>query len=307
MTAICDDQSLICDREGVTFYLGTHHPPWLAEEPKGAPQNVCLFVSHRRLRELKRLPVAPLGRGYAIDSGAFTELKDFGRFRTSPQEYIDALIRYDTQIGDLAWAAPQDWMCEPAVIRGGRWGKEYFVGTGLSVEEHQRRTVANFVELERLWPRHGHGDCPVMPVIQGWTLADYLRCVQMYEDAGVRLAENYPTVGVGSVCRRQGTAEIAEIFRTLAEMDLPLHGFGVKLEGLARYGRWLSSADSMAWSYHFRRLPPVDGCIGKRGRGVKNCANCLHAALAWRDHVLEVIAGAKDTAEQLEIDLSDAA
>lgn len=289
---------LICDDSPVTFYLGTHHPGWLREEPHGAPRGVSLFVSHRRLKDLKKLPVAPMGRGYAIDSGAFTELSMFGEFRTGPAEYVQALIRYDEQIGDLAWAAPQDWMCEPFMIER----------TGLSVAEHQRRTVANFVELASLWPERGHGDCPVMPVIQGWELADYVRCVEMYEDAGVRLAEDYPVVGVGSVCRRQGTAEIGEIFRTLAAMDLPLHGFGVKVGGLARYGRWLCTADSMAWSAHYRRRPPLPGCVGKRGLGVKNCANCMHAALDWRDHVLDVIATAEDADEQLEIDLwSDAA
>jgi hypothetical protein len=36
---------------------------------------------------------------------------------------------------------------------------------------------------------------------------------------------------------------------------LPLHGFGTKTTGLASYGRWLTGADSMAWSYVGRREP----------------------------------------------------
>lgn len=304
MTAAAEERDLICDQFGVNFYLGAHQPAWLRE----APAEVSLFVSHRRLREVKRLHLLRTpNRHYAVDSGAFTELKDHGRFTTSPEEYVDALVSYDEQIGDLAWAAPQDWMCEPVVINGGRAGNETFVGTGLSVLEHQRRTVESFVLLERLWAeRGGFGDCPIMPVIQGWDLADYVRCVAMYETAGVRLAENYPVVGVGSVCRRQDSAQIGEIFRTLAQLDLPLHGFGVKTGGLARYSRWLCSADSMAWSAHYRREPPVPGCMGRRGLGVKNCANCLHAALEWRDRVLQAIATGQDAPEQLDL-WSDAA
>lgn len=281
------ERELICDQEPVSFYLGTHHPHWVREAPRG----VCLFISHNRLKGMKRLPVATPGRGLAVDSGAFMELDMFGKFRTSPEEYVDALLRYDDEICDLAWAAPQDMMCEPFML----------VNTGLSIEAHQRATVANFLRLVELWPSSGHGDCPVMPVIQGWTIDDYVRCVGYYEAAGVRLADDYEVVGVGSVCRRQGTAEIGEIFRTLAQLDLPLHGFGVKTQGLAKYGRWLCTADSMAWSAHFRRLPPVDGCMGARGNGVKNCANCLHAALTWRDHVLDVIAKGEDAPEQLDL------
>lgn len=58
----------------------------------------------------------PEYRHYAVDSGAFAEVQRHGRFLTSPAEYVEALARYDKEIGDLAWAVPQDWMCEPPVI-----------------------------------------------------------------------------------------------------------------------------------------------------------------------------------------------
>lgn len=269
---------MICDEQDFTFYLGTHRPRWIVT----APQDVALFISHRVLAPIKTLPRPPFRRHLAVDSGGFTELSMYEEFRTAPEEYIEALARYDEEIGDLAWAAPQDWMCEPFMLER----------TGLSVAEHQARTVDNFVQLEQLWPAYGYGDCPVMPVIQGWELADYLRCVEMYEAAGVHLARDYPVVGVGSVCRRQSTREIAEIFRELALLDLPLHGFGVKTGGLALYGRWLTTADSMAWSYQARRNPPLPGCTGH-----KNCANCMTYALAWRDRVLT----ATETHQQLDL------
>ena len=52
-------------------------------------------------------------------------------------------------------------------------------------------------------------------------------------------------MGLGSVCRRQGTAEIARIEATLAGRGLELHGFGVKTDGLNLFGRHLASANSM--------------------------------------------------------------
>lgn len=38
--------------------------------------------------------------------------------------------------------------------------------TGLTVREHQERTIANFLELRRIAP-----GLPFIPVLQGWALA----------------------------------------------------------------------------------------------------------------------------------------
>ena len=62
---------------------------------------------------------------------------------------------------------------------------------------------------------------------------------------------------------------------------LPLHGFGVKTSGLTSCGRWLTSADSMAWSFRGRRVP---GCEPSH----PSEANCMRFALAWRERILEV-------------------
>ena len=50
-------------------------------------------------------------------------------------------------------------------------------------------------------------------MLQGWELADYLEHIEMYRAAGVDLTE-IERVGVGSVCRRQSTAEGVEIIST---------------------------------------------------------------------------------------------
>jgi hypothetical protein len=249
------------------FYLGTHQPHWL--ETAGVP----LFVSHRRLAGRRGLPRAVAD--WALDSGGFSELSLFSEWRTTPQEYVAAVRRYDSEIGRLSWAAPQDWMCEPFML----------AKTGLSVAEHQARTVANFVHLQDL--RGDDTRSPFMPVLQGWQRDDYLRCMDLYAAAGVDLSR-FPVVGVGSVCRRQATGEIGHIMASIRAVDpgIPLHGFGVKRRGLSTYGHHLASADSMAWSFEARRAGgPMAGCSGH-----KNCANCLRYAVAWRNSVLAEMA-----------------
>jgi hypothetical protein len=167
-------------------------------------------------------------------------------------------------------------MCEPFMVSK----------TGLSVTEHQHRTVANFVRLRELWTEADQpGNSPFMPVLQGWQVEDYHRCWDFYAQAGVRVDEHYPVVALGSVCRRQATEEIGAIVASLRERapDLPVHGFGVKAAGLARYGHLLTSADSMAWSFNARHCPKDPACTG----GHKNCASCLTYALSWRDRLLQ--------------------
>lgn len=245
------------------FYLGTHMDGWLAHV--GVP----LFVSHRRLARRKTLPTARTG--WALDSGGFSELSLHGGWRTTPEEYVAAVKRYDREIGQLEWAAGQDYMCED----------EMLARTGLTVEEHQRRTVANFVRLEQLWHQDDdadlHPEAPFMPTVQGRTVEDYLRCWDMFSEAGVDLS-TYPSVGVGSVCRRQHTEEIREVLEALRERDpeVPLHGYGVKTQGLRKYGDLLASADSLGWSYNARRNPRLPGCTHEK------CSNCLKWALRWR-------------------------
>ena len=252
------------------FFLGSHRPGWLAR------MGVPLFVSDRTLRRCGRLPRAVAVWG--LDSGGFTELQRYGSwdFGPSPVEYVDRVRTYRDEIGQLAFAAPADWMCEPWVRLGGIVDGVRFAGTGLSVVEHQWRTVENFCELRSLAP-----DLPIMPVIQGWSVADYVRCVEMYACSGVDLASE-ARVGLGSVCRRQGTQEAAEIVAAVVEAvpGIALHAFGVKQEGLRRYGDWLASADSLAWSFSARYSPPLARCAHRR------CVNCPWYALNWRARLL---------------------
>lgn len=242
------------------FYLGTHRPAWLGRV--GVP----LFVSHRTLRDYRTLPQA--SGPWSLDSGGFTELSTFGEWRTTADEYIVAATRYRDEIGKMDFAAPRDWMCEP-------WITEK---TGLTVEEHQKRTVYDFLDLT------SRSDVPFIPVLQGWDEGDYMRCVEMYDAAGVDL-RNYAVVGIGSVCRRQGSDEITRILARVAAAGIRLHGFGLKKGGLTSAAPFLASADSMAWSFGARYEPALPGHTHK------TCANCMEFALRWRDRIITQIGG----------------
>lgn len=240
------------------FFLGTHVPTWLNKT------DIPLFISRRTLGSNRRVFPKALG-SWALDSGGFSELSMYGEWKTSKEQYLDDIQSYQEKIGNLEWVAPQDWMCEPIILKK----------TGHTIYEHQIETIYNF-----MWLRKRIGNL-VIPVIQGWQLKDYQECLALYRLAGFPL-EKETTVGVGSVCRRQSTKEIGNIMFSLQQEGLSLHGFGVKSQGLALYGEYLHSSDSMAWSFAARKLKILlEECTGHI-----NCANCLKFALLWRDRLL---------------------
>ena len=242
---------------GLTFWLGVHEPAWLARA--GVP----LMVSRTRLARRRRLPRA--AAPWVVDSGGFTELDTRGAWSITAAGYAAELRRYADEIGRLVWAAPMDWMCEPRVR----------AQTGLTVADHQKRTVDSVGELRAL-------GAPVIPVLQGWSAGDYLTAVDGYQCAGIDLQAE-PVIGLGSVCRRQGTDEVRQLVRELAGAGLRLHAFGAKTSGLTgprSYADALVSADSLAWSYRARRSPPLPGCRHLR------CSNCLRFALGWRSRLV---------------------
>jgi len=249
------------------FYLGTHQPIWLTRI-----HDVPLLVSHRRLGHRRTLPRAVTE--WALDSGGFTELQLHGRWQTDERSYVRAVRRYADEIGNLTWCSPQDWMCEPHVLKR----------TGLTVREHQRRTVRNFVSLRELAPEQ-----PWVPILQGWDLSEYEQCAEFYERAGIDLASE-PRVGVGTVCRRQHKADVERIMRAFAARNLRLHGFGIKIGGLSQYAEALSSSDSMAWS---RRGRYVAGCTPSH----RTESNCLRFALSWYRQIQATLGSAGPSVE----------
>jgi hypothetical protein len=244
------------------FYLGTHHPSWLAKT------DTPLFISNRAIGKRKSFPVAQ-GR-WALDSGGFSELSMFGEWRTTEDEYATTIRRCAEESGGLDWAAPMDWMCEPGIIEN----------TGKSVMEHQQRTIESVLSLRARVSTH------IIPILQGWEIRDYWKHIEMYADYGIDLADE-PTVGIGSVSRRQAKSEITDMVIDISKAGIRLHCFGFKSRGLAATHNVITSADSMAWSFAARRSPPLPGCVGH-----KHCGNCLVYAEQWYQKILSQIGAA---------------
>lgn len=211
------------------FYVGLH-------QLSDARRFDRAFVSVNRIRGRRK----PIGAAaWIMDSGAFTELSRHGRYRHSVEEYAAEINRWASD-PSLVAAVAQDYMCEPFII----------AKTSLSVEEHQRLTIERYDALVKLVDPRIY----VMPVLQGYTVADYLRHIDMYGD---RLAPG-AYVGVGSVCKRNtDVSAIEQILSAIKDRrpDLRLHGFGLKTTALSSgvVLELLESADSMAWSFAARR------------------------------------------------------
>jgi hypothetical protein len=81
--------------------------------------------------------------------------------------------------------------------------------TGLTVREHQLRTVRNFLELQYLWS--GPADIPFMPVLQGGSTDDYLSALPELVLRCRRRPHPLPAV-LGAILSR--------------DPEMPLHAFG---------------------------------------------------------------------------------
>lgn len=209
------------------FYVGTH-------KVGHAKHLRCAFISVNVLRRRKSDFEA---NDWILDSGAFTEISTYGDFRTSVENYATEINRW-ARCGNLEMAVTQDYMCEPFMLKR----------TGKSVSEHQSLTIGRYDKLVNLT------DIPIMPVLQGYQVEDYLKHLDMYGD---RLKPNM-RVGVGSVCKRNAKpSEVARILEAVKREspDLRLHGFGLKTTALANAYIFslLYSADSMAWSFRARK------------------------------------------------------
>lgn len=246
------------------FYLGTDRPNWLWDKPPTHP----LFISNRRLSTLKRLQ--PTSTTWALDSGGFTELNMFGEWRTSPKQYVSHIRRYQETIGNLDWAAPQDWMCEPYVLQK----------TKKTIRQHHDLTVDNFIELRTLAP-----ELPIIPALQGWDVKDYFQHIDLYLKRGINL-QNEVTVGMGSFCRRASFQSIQSMVAQLHEYGLKMHGFGVKQDGLKIFGNYLQSSDSMAWSFTARR---ASGRLCGHNHNAQKCSGCWEWATHWANKTVSKI------------------
>jgi hypothetical protein len=209
------------------FFIGLHHPsdawPFLRS-----------MISINAIRERK----GPFKiNDWILDSGAFTEMSTYGRWRTGPEEYAEQINRWKHN-GNMLAAVSQDLMCEPFILEK----------SGLTIQDHQTITIERYLRLIELT------NVSVMPVLQGYSPDSYAAHVRQYGG----LLKHGQWVGVGSVCKRNGNPDqIEDVLLAIKthRPDLRLHGFGLKMEALksGTVRALLHSSDSMAWSFAGRK------------------------------------------------------
>lgn len=227
---------------------------------------VPIMCSDLRLKRRSRLKRA--GAAVMIDSGSFT-IHDTGQRFDSPAVYADRIRHYQEEIGGIVSVATYGRMCEPYILSK----------TGSTVERNQHLTIQSYCELRDLAP-----DVPWLPELQGWAEQDYHTCLELYATYGIQL-QQMPAVGVGTICRRQGTKEAQQIIASIAARGIKIHAFGAKTTGIQANHQNITSADSFAWSYGARKR--TRDCPHGLVRWERNCP---HYLMDWRDSVLRGLA-----------------
>lgn len=171
------------------------------------------------------------GLDAALDSAGFVAAVKYGDYRWTVEDYLDLVASFS-----WSWWAAMDYCCEPAVAADRPLRLLRLAGTARMLGQCR-------AEASR------RGLPPPMPVLQGWTPAEYVACAEW-----LPLIEWPTLVGIGSVCRRQvngpdGILAILEAVDAVLPSHCKVHLFGVKstvLDLIAHHPR-VASVDSMAW------------------------------------------------------------
>lgn len=244
------------------FYTGAQGAAWLGRA------TVPLMLSRARLATRTR-PLPPATAPWYLDSAAFTELEQHGEWTVTPADWATLATRWSDEAGQLTHVAILDWLCTPAAV----------ARTGLTIPDHQARTLRSYLILQQLAP-----EVPWVPTLQGWHPDDYLHHADAYMAAGVQL-DQQPLVGIGSIAMRQHTPTAAwAVTQAQHHTGARLHAYGAKDTGLRAWGWALTSADSMAWSTTARReATRMPGCTHH------DCRNCQRWAETWGTRMQQLL------------------
>lgn len=177
-----------------------------------------------------------------LDSAGFVAAVTYGGLPWSPEDYIFGLCaQYPwTRFSSLD-------LCVEAEIASNRF----------EVEER----IAKTINLNRICARLSRDagiEDRLMPVIQGDTVDDYLRCF----DALHGTIGDERIIGVGSMCRRKvagptGIVSIVEALDRHLPAGVKLHLFGLKSDGaecVAELDQRIASIDSQAYGFRARMI-----------------------------------------------------
>lgn len=186
------------------------------------------------LQNARRLPSVDL------DSAGYTMTVAYGGMPWSIADYMALAASFP-----FRRVASADYCCEQEIAVDRE-----------EVRDRMSRTIATNRECRSRAIDLGIAN-RFMPVLQGRTPDDYIRCL----DALAGMIAPGSIVGVGSMCRRQihGPEGLVAVVERLSR-DLPigakLHALGVKgdaLPYLAPFSHWVASIDSQAYGIAARR------------------------------------------------------
>lgn len=165
-----------------------------------------------------------------LDCGGFTALNHYDDYPFSVVNYANLVARLKPN-----YYATMDYPCEPDISRLSL----------MTNKERIKNTIRNAVELKR-WENQIKGE--MIPVIQGYTLEEYLYCLDLYAENN--LIRDY--MAVGSMCRRISNEQLAELIPGIYHKAQSLgcnklHFFGLKLSSqLIPFEDMIYSRDSAA-------------------------------------------------------------
>lgn len=168
-----------------------------------------------------------------LDCGGFTLLNTYGDYPFSMGAYANMVARLRPH-----YYATMDYPCEPEITRS--LGLSDNATRIEATVENARRML---VDYEPMLPL-----ATAVPVIQGWTLDEYIHCLDLHIATGTAR----PYMAVGSMCTRANDAELLGIVPKLhayaaAAGVQRLHFFGLKMSPVtAQLEPYIWSRDSAA-------------------------------------------------------------
>lgn len=223
----------------------------------------------RRFRVPKHTDLADVD--FSLDSAGFTAMLGFKRKGPQPGMagiYPWTLSDYMGLVTELhpSWWAQPDTCTEPEIASNQAEVTRRVNITATLLEGTLRGVYAWQNEMARTgWSERAiHNELPPpVPVLQGWSVSDYLRSLDNLMAVWSRWEPwvACPTlIGLGSVCRRSLDHPTHGLWAILAGLEgrLPpgarVHVFGVKGAALSKLKMmdWIASADSMAFDFAAR-------------------------------------------------------
>lgn len=239
-----------------------------------------------------------------LDSAGFTAISQWqakGKQPGMAGVYPWQLNQYLELVCDLSpqrWSAPD--LCVEPEVAGNRETVDWRIRATATLLELTLRMMFDWqLQFSKGSSWHAAMNLihPPVPIIQGWTVSDYQRSLDMTLEIWQQwmpLVAGPALIGVGSVCRRHLTDPNHGLWAILRGLEgrIPagsrLHLFGVKGQALAdlRHMQIVASTDSMAYDFASR--------VTARESGISN-STALRAA--HMDRWMDRQAGAMSRAQ----------